>query len=161
MGSLEFIDYSLLSFGRNRFAFAFDRRHRRVPRQDRAFHARRELVHAGKRGQLANIAGQIPGRDHVVDFVEQAFHFGHRLALEALGQDRGGRLRDGAAGALKADLLHHVTVHLRVEGVVVAADGIGALRGAVGVGQHAEVPRTLAVVEDELLVEVGEIVKHD
>jgi len=131
-----------------------------MPWQDRALRARRELVHAGQGGQVADIAMDVSGQDHVVDVVEKDFHFGLGFALEAHCQERGRRLRDGAAGALKADLLHDVVFHLRVEGVVVPADGIVALRPAVGVGQHKEVPRTLVMVEDELLVEVCEVVKH-
>jgi hypothetical protein len=38
----------LLGFGRDRLTIAFKRRHERVPGQDGAFDARRELMHAGK-----------------------------------------------------------------------------------------------------------------
>ena len=47
-----------------------------------------------------------------------------------------------------------------VKRVVVAAERVVPLRDAIGVLQLAEIARAFAVVEDDLLVELDEIVKH-
>ena len=43
---------------------------------------------------------------------------------------------------------------------MVAAQRVVALRGAIGVFQLAEIARTLAVVQNNLLIKVCQIVKH-
>src|SRR5207247_10080283 len=120
------------------FLFAFDRRDDRVPGQNRAFDARGEFVHAGEHRQLAHAVAASAGRYQIVDFVEQRFHFGLGFSLEGVRENGRRRLRDGAARALKADVLDDVAIHYRVEGVIVAAEWVVALCSVVWALQPAE-----------------------
>jgi len=61
---------------------------------------------------------------------------------------------------LKTDVFDDIAVHHRVDCVVIAAKRVMALRGAIGVIQFVEIARALAVVKNDLLVKLCEIVKH-
>ncbi len=116
--------------------FAFQRGQHGMPGEDGALDAGGKFVDAGEHGQLAD--GRRPPSPVVTmswTWSNRLFTSAFVLPLSALGQQRGGGLRDAAAGAQKADVLDHVAVHPREEGVVVAAERIvcpGRCRSASG-----------------------------
>ena len=89
--------------------------------------------------------------------LEQRLRLGGRLALQALRHQRCRGLRDRAALALEAEVVDDVAVQPQVERQVVAADRVEALGLAVGVLQLAVVARPPVVVQDDLLVQVGQL----
>ena len=67
---------------------------------------------------------------------------------------------DGAAGAIEGDFGDAIAVHAQVHAALVAARRVVAVGDAVGRGQLPAVARTAVVVEDDLLIELGEIGGH-
>src|ERR1019366_3830854 len=61
---------------------------------------------------------------------------------------------------VEGDVRDAVAVEPQVNAALVAASRVVAVRDAIGGGQPAAVPRALVVVEDDLLVEFGEIGGH-
>src|SRR5207247_3839257 len=98
--------------------------------------------------------------DETVETVEQRVRLRPRLPLERLGHHRGGGGGDRAARALEADVLHAVALQLDVDGGAIPAERVVALGPAGGRGQLAEVPRPLAVVEDDLLIQLAQFGGH-
>src|SRR5512134_110897 len=90
------------SLGGNGLGLAVQGGVERVPAEARALHAGRELAHAGERGELAEfggIGGRVVLREQFVHAAEQPLGLGHGMALDALGQQRGGGDGDRAAAA--------------------------------------------------------------
>ena len=133
-----------------------------VPGEAGALDAHRELAHAGEHGELADrglVDRLIDGRrDHRVKAVEERDRLVDRAALDGVGHERRGRLRDRAAGALERDVRDAPVVEAQTERQLVAAERIVA-RAPVRLasGERAEVARPAIVVEDDFLVEVGQI----
>src|SRR5438094_8306179 len=152
------------SLRRHRRAGTVERGAQRVPGQRRALHARRELPHARKHGDLAQFLGvDLAPRslaDHGVDALEERLRFRLGLVLQRGSHQGRGGLGNGAAGALEADVLDHVARKLQVEGDLIAAQRIDSLGAPVGPLRLAEVARLLAVVDDDLLVEVPQLRAH-
>ena len=88
----------------------------------------------------------------------EVFGFGQRLIFDEGGQDGGGGLADGATLSVKGDGLDFVVgIQVQSEEYFVAAEGVEAAGGDVGVGNFAMVSGVAVVVEDDLLVEVVEV----
>jgi len=100
---------SVLVFGGDRFAAAFNRRAQRVPGEAGAFDAGGELAHAGEDFQAAQVVlfgfGVEVAFDHPVEFVEHHFGLLLRLALNGGGHHRGRGFRDRATRPLEAHVL--------------------------------------------------------
>src|SRR5712692_10894495 len=132
-----------------------------MPRQARAFDANRELTHARQHRQLAQIADRLNrfvwgARDHPMKGLEQIGRFLERLPFHAVGHERRRGFRDGAPRSLKADIDDTTILDAEVHGQAVAAERVIAFGLPPGL-DRAEVPRTLVVIEDYLLIEVLKI----
>src|SRR6185437_751371 len=130
----------------------------RVPSQAGALDARRILAHAGEGAQLAQAGIRLGfAGDQLMELLEQGLGLGARLALDRVGEQRGGSGRDGAARALELHLPHPVALERHPEREPVAAEAVEALGLAAALAQRTEVARPLAVVEDQLLVQIAEL----
>src|SRR5215813_3819278 len=100
---------SVLVFGGDRFAAAFNRRAQSVPRKAGAFDAGGELAHAGEDFQSAQVVlfgfGVEVAFDHPVEFVEHHFGLFLSLAFDGRGHHRGRGFRYRAARSLEAYVL--------------------------------------------------------
>src|SRR6185437_10760273 len=92
--------------------------------------------------------------------LEERRGLGQRLALEDLGHERGGGLRDSAAAALEAHILDALAIHGDVDRHLIAAERVVAVREMARLLLRAEIARALAVIEDDVLVEVAQIHGH-
>jgi len=150
----------LLRFGCHRFLVAFECGHDSVPGEDGALHARGILVNAREHRQLAYVAFNLAIRNHFVDLAEHCFHVGLGLAFRKFREQRRRRLRDATAGANEADVFDGPVVQREEELELVAAKRVVALRGTTGLRHLMEIPRLLAVVENDLLIKVVQVVEH-
>jgi len=115
---------------------------------------------ARKHGQLADVAEHFAGGDHFMDAGEHRFHIGFVFALGKFREQRGRRLGDATAGADEADVGNFIAVHGQEKLQLITAEGIVALGRAGGLRHFMEIARLLAVVKNDLLVKVIDIVKH-
>ena len=90
---------------------------------------------------------------HPVKLIEEHFHFLFGLAFDRCCHHRSRRLRDRAAGALKADVFDDIAIQLQIDRQLIAAERIVALLLSIRLLQHSEVPRLFVVVENDLLIE--------
>src|SRR5208282_1111350 len=81
----------------------------------------------------------------------------HRLAFDALRHHRRGRFRDRAARALKTDVADRIAIELEIYGEAVAAERIEALGLVIGGRDFAIIARSLAVLEDHVLIEIAQV----
>jgi hypothetical protein len=95
-----------------------------------------------------------------MDPVEHGFHVRFRFAFGKLGEERRGRLGNTAARANETDVRDFVTVEDQEELELIAAQGIVAMCRAGGLRQLMEIARLLAMVQDDLLIKIIDIVKH-
>jgi hypothetical protein len=149
----------LLLFGRNR-AFSFERGVHRVPGKARAFDARGKVAHPGENRQTAQMVRRRFliqfARHHPVKLVKERFRFLFALALDALRHHAGGGLRDGATGALEADIFDNFVFQLQIDRQLVAAERVIALGGAVGRFKPPKVTRLLVMIQNDLLVKLAQ-----
>src|SRR3990170_1267039 len=136
----------------------------RVPGQARALHADRELRNAGERGELAEdgaVRG-VPGIAgyHAVELREQSVGLLRGPPPQRLGHHRGRRPRDRAALPDEARVRDPAAVEADVQLDAIPAQRVVPGRSVRRVGHRAEVPRALAVVEDDLLVELAHAGRH-
>src|SRR5687768_6211232 len=89
--------------------------------------------------------------------IEQLAGFADRAALDAIRHQRRRRLRDGASRPLERDVGDAVVFNLHEHRDAVATEWIVALRMVAGAVEAVEVPRPPVVVEDDLLIQVGQI----
>src|SRR5271154_934427 len=146
---------------RNWVLLAVKRGVQSVPGERGALHANRELRDAGKYGQLPKL-GFISGRGsmsrhHFMEALEDFFRLRQRLALHALGHHGGGRLRNRAARALKADVADRIAIERDVHGEPIAAERIEPLGFVVRGRQLAEISRRLAVLQNYVLVQIAQV----
>src|SRR3954466_3814049 len=96
---------------------ALERGLERMPRQARALHPHRKLTHTGEHRQLSQILGRLIGwrRHYVMKTLEQFAGFADGVALDGIGHERRGRLRNGTAATLERDVGDHVAVDLHVQ----------------------------------------------
>ena len=80
---------------------------------------------------------------------------GAGFSLCSLGQQGGGGLGNAAAGADEAGVLDGLAFEREEQLELIAAQGVVALGGAGRRRLLAEIARVLAVVQDDLLVEIG------
>jgi hypothetical protein len=130
-----------------------------VPGQRGALDPRGKLGDASKNGHLAKVGGSgcfIFAGDQVVELLEELDGFRLGLALHHLRHHGSRRARDGAAGALEADLVNLVAVHIDIDRAAVSAQGVISL-GLVIRGRNAmKVPRRLAVLENDFLIKFAQ-----
>jgi hypothetical protein len=151
---------SAVLFRARRAAFRLERGVQRVPGQAGALHPRRELANAAEDGQLAEaLLHRVldAGRYHPVELLEHPLGFFDRPALDGVGHERGRGARDGAAGPLERDTLDDAALDVDLYREMVPAERVATLRVAVRLGQRAEVPRPLVVIEDHLLVQLSQV----
>src|SRR6185295_13413388 len=79
------------------------------------------------------------------------------LALQVERHERGAGLRDGATGTLEGNVADAVTLDPEIDCALVAAAGIVTVCNTVGRGQLAAVSWATVVVQNDGLVEVGEV----
>ena len=91
---------------------------------------------------------------------EEAVRLVDRLAFQHLGHQRGGGGRDRAAAALEADIGDLVAVDREIDRDPVAAQRVVAARQMRRVFERVEIARVPAVVEDDVLVQLAQIVTH-
>ena len=128
-----------------------------MPAEGGAFDAGGEGVDASEGGKVVDLVGCLAGCDDLLERVEESLGFGGGFAFHLGGHERGAGLGNCAAGAFKTDLGDAVVIESQVNGAVVAAGRVVAAGHVVGDGQLAAVARTLVVVENDRLVEIGEI----
>ena len=117
-------------------------------------------AHAIAGFQLADIAFDLAGHHHLMDQVEQFVNFALVFAFDAFRQQRRRGFRNTAAVAYETDVLDDLIVHGQIELQLVAAKWIVPLRRAGRVGHLMKIARLLAMVENDLLIEIVQIVKH-
>src|SRR5262245_63919645 len=149
------------SLRRDGLRLAVERRLHRVPGERSALDPYRELAHAGEDRQLSQrprgCAGGRGRRQEVMEPLEEVLSLVESLSLQALRHHRSRRRRDRAAVPPKGDVLDAVVLHVEIHGERVAAEGVPAAGLVSHVLGSAKVPRGLAVVEDDLLVEVSKL----
>ena len=116
--------------------------------------SRLRLTHAARPG------GRRAAGDEVVEASEERLGLDQGVALDRLRHHRGRRHRDRATGADEVRVPDDAVLDLQVDRRHVAAQRVLPVDLAVRVGQRAEVPRPLAVIEDHLLIELAQIVAH-
>src|SRR6185312_2099062 len=144
-----------------------ERRLEGVPWQRRAFDPGRIGFDAGQRLEPIHVIlerirrrRRVAAGDLAVEALEERRGLGQRLALENLGHQRGRGLRDGAAAPLEAHILDALALHRHVHRHLVAAQRVMAVRDMAGMLLRAEIARPLAVIEDDVLVEIAQIHGH-
>ena len=99
----------------------------RMPRQNRAFDARRQIAHAGKHREPAEmmmaIKIELAGR-HVAKFLDQCFGVRARLAFDDSGHHRRRCLADRAGFAMESDAVDALAVEIERNVEMVAAQRI-------------------------------------
>jgi hypothetical protein len=151
---------SLRVLGLHRLGLPVQRGFERMPAQARAFHAGRELAHTREGAELAealDVRIRAASRQHVVHLPEEPLGIRHRLALDALRQQRGRRDRDRAAAAVEGNVADASAVELHEDGELVAAEGIEAVGAPIGIRHLAEVARIAVVVDDDVAIQVLEV----
>jgi len=131
-----------------------------VPGQYRAFNSGRELVDTGKYGQLADLSLNRASSDHLVNLIKHLVNVGPVLALHGFGQERRRSFRNATSRPKKADVLDNLSLHDQKKFQLVAAKRIAPLGRAVGICELVKIARVLAMIQNDLLVEIGEIVEH-
>ncbi len=129
------------------------------PGEEGALDANGELADALKGFHVADlvefVVGEFLAAEEAAEELGEFFGFGQGLVLHEDGEDGGGCLADGAALTVEGDGLYFlVGVEVEAEDHFVAAEGVEASGGDVGVGDFAMVSGVAVVVEDDFLVEV-------
>src|SRR3954465_6674204 len=91
---------------------------------------------------------------------EQLFRVLDALALQHLGHQRGGRRRNRAAAALEANIGDAVALDREIDRHPVAAERVVAARQMRRTLQGVEIARMPAVIEDDVLIQLAQIVAH-
>ena len=148
------LESGLFVFRAHWFVVAFKRGHDGVPGQNRAFHPRGIFMYPSKDCQFANITLDVAGHNHFVNLPEHFFHVGFRFALREFREQRCRGLGDATARTNKADVLDFVAIQSEKEFQLVAAKRVVTLGRAGRLRHFMEIPRFLAVVQNDLLVKV-------
>ena len=145
-------------FGGGGLGVAFDGVDGGVPAEGGALDAGGKLVHAGEGGEIGHLVVlHVAGGDEFMDRAGDGLGFRDGLALEVERHERGGSLRDRTAAALETDISNAVAFERGVHRDLVAAQRVVAGADAIGGGQDLVVPRAAVVVENDGLVEFGEV----
>ena len=89
---------------------------------------------------------------------KQRLYFSSRLAFDAFRHQRCRGFRNGTPFSLKTDIGDNVAIHPQVHGHSVATKRVvafGAWRGAI---KPPEVSRSVAMVDDQFLIEIRKVV---
>jgi hypothetical protein len=151
---IAFVVLVLFVFRAHRLLLTLERGHDGVPGEDRAFDARGIFVNAREHRQLAHVADDFAGHDHVVDLAEHFFHVGLGFTFGKICEQRRRSFRDATTRPDEARVLDHVAVQREKQFQLVAAERVVTLRGTGGLRQLVEVARLLAVVKDDLLIKI-------
>ena len=132
----------------------------RVPPEGGTFDSGGKRVHAGERREIAHLLRRFAGRHDLVEVLKHRLDLRRGLALDLRGHQRSAGLRDGATGAVERDVRDAVAVEPQINAALVAAGRIVPMGHAIGRRQLPAIARAFVVVEDDLLVEFGEIAGH-
>ena len=129
-----------------------------MPAEGGALDAGGEGMDAGESGEVADLFRRLAGGDDLLELVEERLGFGGGLAFDLRGHERGGGLGNGAAGAFETDRINAAVVgEVQGNGAIIAATGVFARGHAVGGRRFAAIAGALVVVEDDRLIEIGDI----
>ena len=131
-----------------------------MPAEGRALDAGGEGMDAGERAQVADFLGFASARDDVTKILIQSLRLGGGFAFELSRHERRARLRNGTTRTIEGDLGNLIAFKPQVHASLFAARRIIAMGNPVGSGQLASIARTFIVIEDNLLIELGEIGGH-
>ena len=130
-----------------------------VPGERGTFHAHGVFRNARENSQLAQVlfcSSRSPGHQ-LVKTREKLFRLLARFSFNALCHHRSGRFGDRAAGALEADVADKIAVEIEIDGKVIAAERIEALRLVIRRLDLTIIARRLAVLEDRFLVKLAQV----
>jgi len=133
---------------------------RGMPAQRRTFDSGRESVHPGKRANVTDLFRFLAGRHNGAELLEKLLGFRRGFAFELSRHQRRAGLGNRAAGAVEGDLADAVAVEPEIHAALITAGGIVAMRDAIGGRQFPAIPRPAIVIQNNLLVEVGEVRGH-
>src|SRR5690242_18131357 len=91
-----------------------------------------------------------------MESLEQDVGLGSGLSLHGAGHERRRCLRDGASGALKADVADPITFEADPDGHLIATHRVVALRRPAGIGHGPVIPGRPVVLQDDVLVQLTE-----
>ena len=133
---------------------ALQRRAQSVPGESRALHADGILRNSRERLELAEVVrfGSVFARHDLVEFLEQLLGFLGALAFQGLRHHRCGGFGDSATGALEGDIANLAVSNLEVNREMIAAERIKTLGLVIGGFERTVIPRTLAVLQDDVLI---------
>src|SRR6266550_7583540 len=143
---------------RYRILLTRQRRMHGMPSQGGTLDSNRKLRDAGKNRQLTKftgtaVRGSLPS-NQPVKAIKNLFRFDSAFAFQGLRHHGRRCLGDGATGTLKSDVANGIAFKFEIHGEVVSAKGIEAFRLLRRIRQLAVVPRLLAVLQNNFLVEV-------
>jgi hypothetical protein len=95
-----------------------------------------------------------------MDLTEHFFHVRFRFALRKFREQRRRRFGNATTGADEADVGNLFAVQREEQFQLIAAEGIVSLRRAGGLRHLVKIPRLFAVVKDDLLIKVVDVVEH-
>jgi hypothetical protein len=129
------------------------------PREERALHPDRKLLHAFERLQVAqvHVARDRPPVQEVPERIRQALHLRPALPHEELGEHRPGGDADGAPPALHRGIVDAAVPQLEGHLHLVPADGVQAVVLHVGIAEVLPSPRGAEVIQDHVAVQSVEI----
>src|SRR5258708_2793077 len=126
-----------------------------MPSQRGALDPDGKLRHSRKYRQLADCVFRSAVPSHqIVKLGEKFLRFARALTFQTLRHHRSRSLGDGAARALKADVVNGTVFHVHVNGKVVAAKRVEAFRLMVRGIQRLGVTRMLAVLQNDFLIKL-------
>src|SRR5690606_8112487 len=98
---------------------------------------------------------------HLLKRLEQTVRLGFRLAFQDLGHHRCRGRRYGTSPSFEGHIVDRpIRAHLQVDGQPIAAERVVALGLTVRVFGMTQVARTLPVIEDDFLIKLAQIVRH-
>ena len=134
-----------------------------MPDQRGALDACREATHPAKRVKLAELGLAVTGgiaRHQTAKLLKEGSGFPDALSLESLRHYRRGRGRDGASRSFERDVLQHLAVERHVDRHAISTQRVIAFGLPARYRRATAVPRAPVVVQDQLLVEIGQL-GHD
>src|SRR5690606_21166707 len=132
-----------------------------VPGERGALDPHRKLPHAGKDRELAQfveIGGLLAGcREHRLKASEKPERLDHTVLADGFGHQRCRCLRNRASAAGEPHVADDIGVNAHLDMNPIAAERVVALGLTGRIRQGPEVPRPSIVVENQFLVELGQV----